>query len=172
MPAFLTIMPGKKQAARRPEDQQMPHIGLISCVSKKRPRAAEAKDLYDSALFAKSRKFIEQRCDSWLILSAKYGLVNPTDVIEPYEETLNTKSRRERNDWTDRVWAALRHRLRPNDCVTILAGERYRENLVRLITEYGCLVDVPMQGLSIGRQLQWLARQLEQPHREHDVERL
>ncbi len=150
----------------------MAHIGLISCVSKKRPSAAEAKDLYDSALFAKSRKFVEQRCDSWFILSAKYGLVEPADVIEPYEETLNTKSRRERVEWADRVWTVLRHRLRPDDHLTILAGERYRESLVPLMTEYGCQVNVPMQGLGIGRQLQWLSYQIEQPHRDRDVERL
>lgn len=107
----------------------MAHIGLISCVSKKRLSAAEAKDLYDSALFDKSRKFVEQRCDSWFILSAKYGLVEPEDVIEPYEETLNTKSRRERDEWADRVWAILHQRLKPDDHVTILAGERYRESL-------------------------------------------
>ena len=150
----------------------MANIGLISCVSKKRPSAAEAKDLYYSALFAKSRKFIEQRCDSWFILSAKYGLVEPADVIEPYEETLNKKSLRKRVEWADRVWTVLRQRLRPDDHVTILAGERYRESLVPLMKEYGCQVDVPMQGLSIGRQLQWLSYQLEQPHRDRDVERL
>lgn len=150
----------------------MAHIGLISCVSKKRPSAAEAKDLYDSALFAKSREFVEQRCESWFILSAKYGLVEPAHVIEPYEETLSTRSRRERDEWADRVWAVLRQRLRPNDQVTILAGERYRESLVPRMTEYGCHVDVPMQGLGIGRQLQWLSRQLGPPCRDRHVERL
>ena len=149
----------------------MAHIGLISCVSKKRSSAAEAKDLYCSSLFAKSRKFVVERCDSWFILSAKYGLVEPADVIEPYEDTLNTKSRRERNEWADRVWAVLRHRLRLDDHVTILAGQRYRESLVPLMTEYGCHVDVPMQGLRIGRQLQWLSRQLEQSHVDRDIER-
>ncbi len=150
----------------------MAHIGLISCVSKKRSSAAEAKNLYDSALFAKSRMFVEQHCDSWFILSAKYGLVEPAEVIEPYEETLNAKSRRERDEWADRVWAMLRQRLRPDDHVTILAGERYRESIVPLMTEYGCHVDVPIQGLGIGRQLQWLSSQIEQPHRDRDVERL
>lgn len=150
----------------------MAHIGLISCVGKKRARTAEAKDLYDSPLFAKSREFVEQRCDCWFILSAKYGLVEPAEVIEPYEETLNTKSRTERDEWACRVWAALRQRLRPDDHVTILAGERYRESLVPHMTKYGCGVNVPMQGLGIGRQLQWLSRQLEHPHRERDVERL
>lgn len=150
----------------------MAHVGLISCVGKKRPTAAAAKDLYDSALFAKSREFVEQRCDSWFILSAKYGLVEPEEIIEPYEETLNTKSRRERDEWADRVWAMIRHRLTPDDQVTILAGQKYREGLVPRMTEYGCHVDVPMRGFGIGRQLQWLSRQLEQPHRDRDVERL
>ncbi len=150
----------------------MGHVGLISCGSKKRPSAARAKDLYASALFAKSREFVERRCDSWFILSAKYGLVEPTDIIEPYEETLNTKPRRERDEWSDRIWAVLHQRLTSGDRVTILAGERYRESLVPLMTEYGCHVDVPMKGLGIGRQLQWLSHQLQQPQRDRDVERL
>ncbi|GBE10261.1 hypothetical protein BMS3Abin12_00823 [bacterium BMS3Abin12] len=150
----------------------MAHIGLISCASKKRSSAAQAKDLYVSALFAKSREFVEQRCDSWFILSAKYGLVEPIDVIEPYEKTLNTKPRRERDEWADRVWALLHQRLTPGDHVTILAGERYRESLVPLMTEYGCHVDVPMQGLGIGRQLQWLSHQLQEPQRDRDIARL
>jgi hypothetical protein len=148
----------------------MAHIGLLSCVSKKRPNAVEAKDLYTSALFVKSRKFVEQHCDTWFILSAKYGLIEPTDVIEPYEETLNKKSRRERAEWADRVWAVLCQRIKPNDRITILAGERYRESLIPLMTDYGCKVDIPMKGLAIGRQLQWLSHRIEQPYKGRDVE--
>ncbi len=150
----------------------MSHIGLISCVSKKRATAAQAKDLYGSALFTKSREFVERRCDSWFILSAKYGLVEPSEVVEPYDETLNTKTRMERDEWAEGVWRSLRERLRPDDQVTILAGERYRKQLLPLLAAHGCHVDVPMQGLGIGRQLQWLSRQLAQPHRERDLERL
>ena len=150
----------------------MARIGLIACVGKKHAKATQARDLYDSPLFAKTRAFVERHCDAWFILSAKYGLVQPTDVIDPYEETLNTKSRRERDEWADAVWESLRQRLRPGDQVTLLAGERYRERLVPLIEQYGCLVDVPMRGLGIGRQLQWLSRQLYLPDRARDVERL
>lgn len=149
----------------------MSHVGLISCASKKHAIATQAKDLYRSALFAKSREFVEQRCDSWFILSAKYGLVEPSEVVEPYNETLNLKSRVERDEWAEIVWASLLQRLRPDDHVTILAGERYRERLVPRLATYGCHVDVPMQGLGIGRQLQWLSRQLAQPNRERDIER-
>lgn len=150
----------------------MSHVGLVSCASRKRLSGAQARDLYDSPLFAKSRAFVEQRCDSWYILSAKYGLVEPTEVIEPYEETLNVKSRKERDEWATRVWVSLQQRIEPGDYITILAGERYRERLVPIIVAYGCHVDVPLQGLGIGRQLQWLSQQLGQLHRERDIERL
>lgn len=150
----------------------MAHVGLISCASRKRPDAAEAKELYDSILFTKSREYVEQRCDFWFILSAKYGLVEPTEIIEPYDETLNRKSRQQRVEWADRVWAVLRQRLKPDDHITILAGEKYRENLMERITRYGCHIDVPMNGLGIGRQLKWLSLQLDQTHRDRDVDRL
>lgn len=143
----------------------MVHIGLVACSRKKRTSADEAKNLYNSGLFVKSRAFVEQRCDSWFILSAKHGLVEPTDVIGPYEEALGKKSRKERDEWANRVWSVLRQRLSPGDYVTILAGERYRERLVPLIQQHGCRVDVPMQGLGIGLQLQWLSRQIERAHR-------
>ena len=138
----------------------MTHICLVSCASKKLSHPAEARDLYVSSLFAKSRGFSERYCDLWFILSAKYGLVEPTQIIQPYEETLNTKSRRARNEWAELVWASLRPKLKPGDRVTVLAGAKYREALVPRIQEYGSHVDVPMTGLGIGRQLQWLTRQL------------
>lgn len=146
----------------------MANIGLISCVSKKLSKLTEAKNLYVSPLFAKSRIFVEQHCDSWFILSAKYGLIEPTDVIAPYEETLNTKSRHEKDEWARRVWVNLRQHLNPDDHVTILAGENYRKNLVPLILNHGSHVDVPMQGLGIGRQLQWLSNQ---PTQKRDINR-
>ncbi|MBS0211536.1 MAG: hypothetical protein JSS27_21550 [Planctomycetes bacterium] len=150
----------------------MSRVGLISCVSKKQSTAAQAKDLYCSALFTKSREYVQQRCDSWFILSAKYGLLEPNEFIEPYEETLNAKSAKERFQWADDVWSSLRSRIHPGDDIVVLAGERYRERLVPLISAHGCRVDLPMQGLGIGRQLQWLSNQQSQPHRQRDVERL
>ncbi len=147
-------------------------VGLISCVSRKRADATEARNLYSSPLFMKAREYVEIRCDTWYILSAKHGLVSPTQVIDPYEETLNTKPRAEREKWAQKVWADLSRRLKSSDHVIILAGKRYREFLVPLATNHGCAVEVPMEGLSIGRQLQWLSKQLSQPSRENDLDRL
>ena len=149
----------------------MAHIGLISCASKKRATSARSMDLYDSALFAKARAFVEQYCDYWFILSAKHGLLVPDHIINPYEETLKTKSALERQEWSQHVWQALCSYLSSGDKVTILAGERYREYLVPRLATHGCLVCVPLQGMGIGRQLQWLTQQVSKPNRKRDIER-
>ena len=150
----------------------MATVGLISCVSRKRNYATEAKNLYSSALFTKSQKYIMSRCDRWYVLSAKFGLVEPGDIIDPYEETLNSKSLSERKEWADRVWKDLYNNLKPGDFIVILAGLRYREFIVPRLRKHGFIVEVPMEGLSIGKQLQWLSKQLYQPNREKDLERL
>lgn len=149
----------------------MAFVGLISCVSRKRAYAPEARDLYDSPLFLKAREYDENRCDTWYILSAKYGLVHPTSVVDPYEETLNTKSRAEREQWAHRVWLDLNPHVHAGDRVVVLAGERYREYLVPRLIQHGCFVEVPMEGLGIGRQLRWLSKQLAQSTREVDLDR-
>lgn len=136
----------------------MATIGLVSCVSRKSAQATEARNLYESPLFKKARKYIEERCDSWYILSAKFGLVDPYQVIPPYEETLRTKPRAEREQWARSVWTDLSTRLQAGDHIVILAGERYREYLVPRIIEFGCVLEVPMKGLAIGKQLQWLSK--------------
>jgi hypothetical protein len=143
----------------------MAHVGVVQCVKTKRRNAMEARDLYASPWFVKARRFVEERCDRWFILSAKYGLVEPTAVIEPYEETLNTKSRAERREWARKVWAPLRERLKPDDRVTILAGKKYREDLLPLIEVHGCRADIPMQKLRYVQQVQWLSRQLQDSNR-------
>lgn len=135
-------------------------VGLVSCVSRKSAQVAQARDLYESPLFTMARKYVEDRCDTWYILSAKFGLVDPYQVISPYEETLNKKPRAEREQWARRVWAELSTRLQAGDHIIILAGERYREYLVPQIIELGCVLEVPMKGLAIGKQLQWLSKRI------------
>jgi hypothetical protein len=134
----------------------MAHFGLVACAGGKHPHPAPAQELYHSALFSKSRAFVEQHCDEWFILSAKHGLVSPGEELAPYEETLNDKTRGECREWSQRVWSSLNRRLEPSDTVTILAGERYRQDLVPMIRRHGCSVETPMEGLGIGKQLQWL----------------
>jgi hypothetical protein len=128
---------------------------LVSCVSKKRSMSAPARDLYISDWFLKARDYVERTKSPWFILSAEYGLVSPNRVLRPYERTLNTMSAPERRAWGERVKVQLEASLPGVDRIVVLAGQRYREYLMDYLRQRAKLVEVPMEGLTIGRQLQY-----------------
>lgn len=130
-------------------------LALISCVSQKRSSPSPACDLYVSQWFRKARAFVEACGYPWLILSAEHGLLDPATVVAPYERTLNTMPIAERKAWAERVASALEPRLVGVERVVALAGDRYRSFLVPRIQQLGVQVEIPMLGLSIGKQLQW-----------------
>lgn len=131
---------------------------LVSCTKSKLGRAAPAADLYTSTFFRLSRSLIERAGADWRILSAKYGLVAPTDVIAPYELTLKTMGVAHRRRWAEGIGSDLLPICRQYDKVVILAGLDYREFLVPQLASAGIEVAIPMEGLRQGEQLAWLSQ--------------
>lgn len=78
-------------------------VFLVACVAKKLDRPAPARDLYISAWFRKARAYVERQGRQWFILSAKHGLIDPDDVISPYDESLVRMPASERLVWGTRV---------------------------------------------------------------------
>jgi hypothetical protein len=134
-------------------------VALVSCVKSKQPLPAPAKDLYTSPLFRSLRRYAEHNADRWFILSAEHGLVDPEQVLAPYEKTLNNARKDERAAWARRVQTRLEAVLPPGAEVIILAGERYREYLVPFLKSRGHEVSVPLEGMPFGKQLQYLTAQ-------------
>jgi hypothetical protein len=133
---------------------KMKQIVLISCVSKKLENKSKAKDLYVSPLFKKNLKYATSlKPDYIFILSAKYGLVGLNEEIEPYDLTLNKMRSNEIKEWAKTVLNQLKKLtdLKIDEFI-FLAGNNYRKYLLPDITNY----KVPMEGLPIGKQLQWL----------------
>jgi uncharacterized membrane protein YfbV (UPF0208 family) len=79
-------------------------------------------------------------------------------VIAPYERTLNRLSVSERVAWGTRAQIRLVELLPPVATVLVLAGRRYREHIVPFLERRGHAVEVPMEGLGFGKQLQWLGQ--------------
>lgn len=129
---------------------------LLSCVKSKRSNASPARDLYVSDLFKKSRAVVEAQDAEWRILSALHGLVDPDQVIEPYEYTLKGKGVGARRAWAEEVLQQLLPLATRFGRVVFFAGETYREFLQEPLRQSGVIVEVPMQGLSLGQQLAWL----------------
>lgn len=138
---------------------------FVSCVGKKKDFPCPARELYTSTWFVKARCYAESMGTPWYILSAKYGLVSPNQVIEPYDQTLNEMGKSERLAWANVVFSQILDIAPAIERVTFLAGLRYRENLSSLLFGKGIQIFVPMDGLRIGEQLKWL-----QEHSPHSVE--
>ncbi|PCH92471.1 MAG: hypothetical protein COB84_10610 [Rhodobacteraceae bacterium] len=135
----------------------MSEIYLLSCVKSKLSYSCPAQDMYVSALFKKMLKYAQSKNPDYIfILSAKYGLLGLSDIIEPYEKTLNKMGKHDREEWAEAVLEQLKDKTDvKNDKFTFLAGQKYRENLIPSITHYS----LPMEGMPFGQQLKWLGEQ-------------
>lgn len=137
----------------------MKKIVLISCVKQKMSHSAMAKDLYTSNYFRLGYAFATYlRPDAIFILSAKYGLVEPETVIEPYDLTLNKMVAPEIKKWADRVIQSLKQKANlQTDQFIFLGGEKYRRYLIPLLAHY----EVPMEGLPIGKQMHFILSRIQ-----------
>ena len=136
-------------------------IGLVGCVKDKASAATLAQDLYTSPLFAGRRRFVEQSCTEWWILSAEHGLVNPGTVLDPYDVALKTMGTRQRREWATRVLAQIAQNVAPcpGDVVEFHAGADYRDyGLADGLRRLGVGVENPTEGMRIGAQLSFYAK--------------
>jgi len=131
----------------------MKTIVLIGCVKTKLDRKSKAEELYTSDLFKGRLKYTRMlRPDYIYILSAKYGLVDLKQEIEPYDKTLKTMTAIEIKKWADDVINKLRKKVDlKKDKVLFLCGEKYRKYLIPHIANY----EVLLGNLSQGKQLQF-----------------
>jgi hypothetical protein len=116
--------------------------------------------MYKSPLFVKSLRYASciLRPNRIYILSAKYGLLNLDEEIDPYDETLRDKNRKEKREWAKKVVEQLKRECDANaDTFFFLAGKDYYGDLVNCLSNTKIL----MEGLAIGKRLQWLNEELE-----------
>lgn len=134
----------------------MRRVFLVACVRKKQSGWVAARGLYVSCWFLKAREFVESQGGDWFILSAEHGLLHPDERIEAYEETLNGMRVAQRIEWAERVDRQIEELLPRLEMAVVLAGLRYREFLLPLLQARNIETQVPMAGLTIGKQLKWL----------------
>lgn len=84
-------------------------IALIACVKEKVDYAAPAREMYRSSLFESWIKdaLDIQKVDRYFIVSGKYGLLKPDEIIEPYDLNLNNQSESYKNEWSKKVLKRL-----------------------------------------------------------------
>lgn len=131
-------------------------VFLVACTKSKLPYPAPAADLFCSAWFKKARSYVESQGGRWLILSAKHGVIEPHRVVEPYDVFLHDRPIRERRDWSDAAFLAIRRLVPDANVFVILAGSAYSRFLAERLGQAGMTVELPLAGLRRGEQLAWL----------------
>lgn len=95
------------------------------------------------------------------VLSAKYGLLLPDEHIEPYDSSVESMTKAEQMEWTQRVSGQMRKKLPMNEISQVFfhSGSTYRRLLIRLFENQGIQCLVPIQGLRLGQRLAWYLKQ-------------
>lgn len=135
-------------------------VALVSCGKRKAAAASPARALYSSRLFDLHAQWAERFCDRWYILSAKYGLVAPDRVLEPYDETLKAMRPGQVRTWGVWVASQVRAAVPATDTLVMLAGQDYAGFLAHLAHR----VERPLDAIPdrrFGYRMQWLKQQLE-----------
>ena len=85
-------------------------IGFISCSKSKKEGTYKAEELYDSSLFKAALNYCKKNYDEVYILSAKFGILELSDEIDNYDETLVGASQLDIKRWSNKVLLQLRDR--------------------------------------------------------------
>ncbi len=144
-------------------------VGLIGCsMSKLKPhelgpdKKAPARDLYKGGAFKLALRYVEQRCDEGLVLSAKHGVVELDQRIGRYNKTVREMPAAERESWGQRIRDDLRARFgRRKVRLVVLASALY----AAAVAGCGYEVELPLKGLTQGHALGYLARATTRPAR-------
>ena len=133
-------------------------IALISCSKLKADHPCSARELYaPSQLFSLSYQYAKRNADKVYILSAKYGLVEETDVIAPYDLTLADLPEHRQRDWANYVLAQMGERFNlEHNTFLILAGRCYYQHLLPHLPH----AILPLGNLPIGSRIAFLQRQM------------
>lgn len=104
---------------------------FISCGKKKRECACRAIDMYIGNYFKAEAEAAKALGGKIWILSAKYGLLSPDDVITPYNLRLSWLNAIQRKIWADNVIKQMqREGINFNEQAIFLCGNDYSKLLV------------------------------------------
>ncbi|MHA1822174.1 MAG: DUF6884 domain-containing protein [Promethearchaeota archaeon] len=109
---------------------------ITSCTKSKLSRPAPAYMLYRGDIFRKTQKWVDNNGFDELIISAKYGLVEPNQVLSPYNKTLKKPS--DIDSLKEKVVPKLKKVLKKGKYrrVVLILGNNYLEVIKSLIFQF------------------------------------
>jgi len=155
-PVTTSFTAPRPRSAVVPGPIPTPDAVLLGCVKSKHSTAVPAKDLYSSTLFARRRRYAEASGAPWFVVSSRWGLVAPDEVIAPYDVYLGDMSAPYRHAWAEFVVAQLAGHVRlPGATIEIHAGDHYVDALRPALERVGAELIDPVDAHSMGETLAW-----------------
>lgn len=117
-------------------------ILLVSCGKRKSDIRCQAKEMYNSFRFQRIKDIAESLGIQWYIMSAKYGLLNPESIIEPYDMCLTNCSDEYQQQWARHIVDKFVG-LDKNTVFAVIANSEYSKNIVPMLIAEGFSVTAP-----------------------------
>ena len=134
-------------------------IVLVGCSGSKAAAPTAESDLFTGAAFRKARELAVRSGKPWYVISAKFGLLDPDEVVAPYDVYLGSQPAQYRAAWGAWVVAQLAARCElAGAVVEVHAARTYTEPLKALLAAAGATLVEPLTGLRQGERLAWYSR--------------
>ena len=156
----LVKPPARSELSSRVETPYQYDVVLVGCGKAKQLTAYAAEDLYTSPGFALRRASAQRLGNSWFILSAEHGLVQPHQLLEPYDTYLANMPAAYRDAWG--AWSVCKLTESMGDLtqkdILVLAPGAYADAIRPYLSRAGAKIHEPLANLRQGEQLAWLSQ--------------
>ena len=111
--------------------------------------------MYTGSLTRAAIRHADRAGHPWFVVSALWGLVEPGQMVEPYNVRVTELDARAQALLGEQVARVLRERVPRARVVEAHAGEAYLRVLRGPLQAQGFTVEAPLAGMEIGERLRW-----------------
>lgn len=140
-------------------------VAVISCGRRKNNFRTQAKNLYTGNLFIAARKFCECNYSDWIILSAKYGVLFPEQMVEPYDLFIDDFTEDEKINWSNTVANKIMKMFDSNKTIDFYTSKNYQKYVIPILTRGGYSTTENLNNLRVALKTKWFLEHSESNHR-------
>lgn len=130
-------------------------VAVINCGSDKVHKQCKAKDLYTGSLFLASRFFCESNYKQYCILSAKYHVLLPDDVVDYYDLYLGSLSKKDKDVWNKITATQLLEKFPVGTEFDFYTSKMYLEGVLPILKQNDVSYTTNLNNLGLGYKIQW-----------------
>jgi hypothetical protein len=150
----------------------MKRIFIITCSENKLDYENQAKNLYTSQRFKLAKDIAEKYGDDWFIISAKHGLLKPTDIIQPYNASILEFSLQEKQKWAKKAFLQIIELSGKNIKLICLGDPEYFKQLAIEANKKKVNIYIPFKHISKDNRIKWLNQVKDQNQKFKTVHKL